>query len=235
MFTWHNETLNIHTHLWSAVYFVCAYLMLPAYECASTILKMGIAAGYFGGTAMSAASAFAHTVYIVDSKWYRFAWFIDCLGIIAVNYSHFFLDLFSIALYMHSPALLYVGLGLITVASIVCILNASRSHDGIGKWGIYYAAIASLPLTLVNYTVLNTEASRWSALCSVFVILGGCLFYSGRLPERVCNPYRIFDYVSGHVFFHICITTAIVCALRAVPDLYLLELSSSRQDRPCLT
>ena len=235
IFTWHNETLNIHTHLWSAVYFACAYLTRPVYACASTILHVGITLGYLGAFLMSVASTFAHTMYILDSKWYRFAWFIDCLGIIAVNYSHFFLDLFSIALYVHSPTLLYAGLGLITVFSAWCILNARRSQDGIGNWGIYYAAVASLPLTLVNYSLIQREASRWSMLCSALVVVGGSLFYSGRIPERLCNPYRMFDYVSSHMWFHICITTAIVSALSAIPDLYTLELSSSTQDRPCQT
>ena len=142
-FAWHNETLNIHTHLWTgfaALYALYYRVHQPYYLTATPFLQWFSVIQCLGTAAMGFSSAFAHTFYVISPSWYTFAWKVDCAGIVAVLYTHLLADhylLFSIA--YNSPTLFYTSLTTCTVIGLVCLYAAfrSRNSDIVNLIGVY--------------------------------------------------------------------------------------------------
>jgi predicted membrane channel-forming protein YqfA (hemolysin III family) len=49
------------------------------------------------------------------------------------------------------------------------------------------------------------------------VCIAGGVFFIGRVPERFWNPGGRMDNFNSHVWHHLCIVAAILCAHRAIP------------------
>jgi predicted membrane channel-forming protein YqfA (hemolysin III family) len=84
---WHNETLNIHTHLlpglvWLYMLFNC--IEQEYYQRSPPLIQYIIHFAYFGGAFMGLASAFAHTFHIVDG-WSLICRRIDYRGVLNLS------------------------------------------------------------------------------------------------------------------------------------------------------
>lgn len=242
-FEWHNETLNIHTHLWPGLAFLFMLFSRsrePYFTAGSASAQACITVGCAGAAVMGLASAFWHTVHIVDSRWHAAAWKADFMGIVAVNFSHQLLDSFLLfRVILARPEWFDVAVAVETVFAAACLMHiAFVAHAG-RFWGIVYPALSSIPLTVpvavltfapsallaascVNLSVLRGAALS-SVACSALVFLAGGVFFKGKFPERFFNARGAFDNVSSHVWHHLLIVAAIVAALEAAPTLHLLE------------
>ena len=117
MFEWHNETLNIYTHLLPGFFWLFGLLTSRAPEC-SPECKYLFYAGHFGAAVMGISSGIGHTFFIVNREWNSIVWTMDFTGIIAVNYSHVILDSYILfKLILKSVELCYIAFFLETVAT----------------------------------------------------------------------------------------------------------------------
>jgi len=232
IFEWHNETLNIHTHLWPGIVILTIYLSAHAedyYIKASVLAKICISVGYLSQVFMFFSSAFAHTFYIIDKDWCRIIMKIDFVGIILVNFSHQLLDSFLLfKIILKSDQMFIISFIIESIFADLCILDIIFNNTG-RFWGVLYPAISSLPLTvsvcIYSYyqdTPILYNAALASLKCSAFVFIAGIVFFKGKIPERLWPG--LFDNINSHVFHHICIVMSIYFANETIPLLHILEL-----------
>ena len=228
-FEWHNDTLNIYTHLipgilWMYLFFTRAdneYYM-PASAAARSVITVN----YFGAGLMGITSGIAHTFSVIDSRWAAACWKLDCLGIIAVNFGHQAFDTF---LLLHTWDTLYwIAFLLQAVIAVHCAIDAITEKSGI-TWGLVYPAVFSTVLTLPNAAIsyaigspLEQQMALYSVGCSAFVFVAGGVFYAGKIPERVWNPNGALNNFNSHVWHHVCIVLSILTAYQSIPLLHKL-------------
>jgi len=215
LFQWHNETLNIYTHLVPGLYYLWLYMVDFSYVDAPWELRLFHTVSSLGPVAMGLGSAFAHTFYIVDRRWNTFVWQVDFAGIVCVNLSHQLLD--TILLHKMYP---WDGLGIILLAEVAFALRCiGEIFSGVGNhWGIQYPLLSGIPLTGLNMLLsmnrewVVREACLYSFLCTVFIFVAG-IFFLGKIPERFC-PGR-FYYLHSHTLHHIFIICSIMAGRSA--------------------
>lgn len=223
-FEWHNETLNIYTHLLPAVIWTWMFLTCRSedwYRLAEPLTQYIILYTYAAGAFMGFASAAAHTFYIVNEKWYTACWKLDFIGIIAVNLTHQILDTYILC--YQNPFLFHTALTLEALFASLCTYDIIAERTKI-QWGIVYPIVSSTVLTLPAAMQGFYELSIPSVLCTFFVFLGGGVFYIGKIPERLWNPNGVLDTVNSHVLFHICIVASFVSASSVIPSLHKLPM-----------
>lgn len=227
-FAWHNETLNIHTHLWTgfaALYALYYRVQQPYYLIASPFVQNFNLIQCLGAAAMGFASAFAHTVYIIDPAWYSFAWKVDCVGIVAVVYTHILADhylLFSV--YTQAPTLFYTSMTACTAAGALCLYKVFKSDGAnVTLWGLYYAALGSIPYTAAVAWVSPSQdlafqkMAAGSAVCSICCLIAGGIFFTGKIPERFVQSRWIDLGLRSHVWHHIFISLSIYLGSQGIP------------------
>jgi hypothetical protein len=230
-FTWHNETLNIHTHLWTgfaALYALYYRVQQPYYLTATPFIQYFNILQCLGAAAMGFSSAFAHTFYIISPAWYTFAWKVDCAGIVAVVYTHLLADnylLFSI--HTPSPTLFYTSMTACTLISLVCLYAAFRPHtsDIVNSIGVYYGLLGSVPYTAAvvwlspSQDLAFQKMAAGSAACSICCIIAGGIFFTGKIPERFVQSRWIDLGLRSHVWHHIFISLSIYLGSLGIPYL----------------
>ena len=227
--TWHNETLNIHTHLWTglaALYALYYRVHQPYYLTAPPFVQNFNILQCLGAAAMGFASAFAHTFYVISPAWYTFAWKVDCAGIVAVVYTHLLADHYLLfSLHTPSPTLFYTSMTACTVASLVCLYAAFRSHtsDLVNSIGVYYGLLGSVPYTAAVVWLSPSQdpdfqkMAAGSAACSICCLIAGGIFFTGKIPERFVQS-RWIDYgLRSHVWHHIFISLSIYLGSQGIP------------------
>jgi len=235
-FQWHNETLNIYTHLlvglW-ALYKLYFIVGEPYYTECSPECKYMISSAWAGAGALGLFSAFAHTFFIVDKDWFTGVWKLDFLGIVAVNFPHHLLDSFLItkALMGNRDMCLIaftaetIFAGFVAYRIVACDLDVGRF------WALAYPIVTSVPLTLPLYVYSRygqsdadfLAAAQASVNCTLFIFIAGGLFFKGGIPERFWNPRGIFDYFGSHTWHHIFIIASIMSAFSCTHLLQGLE------------
>ena len=236
---WHNETLNIHTHLWPALYFLYATLTVgneEFYQRSSPGIQRLILCEYSGAAFIGFASAFAHTFYIVSPTWNTVVWKLDYIGILLVNYPHCMFDLFILCRGILGSSLLYtVTSTLFTLFTLTLFTQIVRDYDAALYWGVVYPAITAIPLTLPlafysfviqGHTPIENivRTLSWESLrITACIIVAGLVFFTGKIPERLWNPGGMLDGVNSHVWHHVCIVCAILCGMQLMPHVYRLE------------
>jgi hypothetical protein len=194
--------------------------------------------GCIGGTLSCLLSAFAHTFYVIDAEWALRARQIETVGIVSINFSHFYLDSFLLFMIALGSVTAFISAVIVLAIFSACVLYWSfKSVKTAMRWNYVYPMFASIPLTLsvllAAFVVpqkgspTDSDAFRTAALnsawCSVLVFISGGVFFVGKVPERLGNPYGMFDYANSHTIFHIGIVLSILAALEAVPFLHILE------------
>lgn len=228
-FEWHNDTLNIYTHLIPGIMWMYLFFTRGDNEHfinGSMMTKSVITTAYFGAGVMGITSGIAHTFSVVDQRWANASWKLDCLGIIAVNFSHQTLDTF---LLLHTWETLYwIAFLFQAVIALHCAIDAITEKRGI-TWGIVYPALSSTLLTIpsvaFSYALgspLEQEMALYSVGCSAFVFVAGGVFYAGKIPERVWNPNGALNNFNSHVWHHVCIVLSILTAYQSIPLLHKL-------------
>jgi adiponectin receptor len=233
---WHNETLNIHTHLLVGLYFLYAFSVIlqdSQFQASSPECQYLFYAAYMGASSMGIFSGLAHGLFIVSKEWFTILWKLDFTGIILVNFSHHLLDSFILFKgIIKNTFLCRFAFTLETIFAFWCITRIWNSDLPIGRyWAFVYPIMTSVPLTLPVYaysmTMLDSgsgsdiiELSYSSLKCTMYIFLAGGLFFKGGFPERYWNPRNIFDRFSSHTWHHIFINCSIFAAFNSLSLLY---------------
>jgi len=225
----HNETINIHTHLWGAVLF--SYLLATFYPTyvqlhGITTWRDSAVIGIFlsSATFCLAASAFYHTSCCHSQKVASRCHPFDYSGIIVLIvgsfypsiYYGFFCDFHVQAFYLATITI--AGLG---AASIV--LNpeyAKPTHRG-ARTAVFIslglgAVVPTTHLLLTHgFNKLVAEMGVNWLLTSGALYIVGALLYANRIPERL-SPGRFDFLLASHQLFHICVVLAALAHYQGV-------------------
>jgi len=243
MFQWHNETLNIHTHLWPGIAFLQGLYMIvqgQSFPILSIYSKFTVITGYLGAISLMFASSLCHTFYIINESWNSAWWKADFSGIVLVNLGRQIADTFLLAIVLFkAPLYFFIGVFIEISFAIYCIYQILYIDNAGSYWGLQYPGISSvillIPLILysqgsnsffLNHNVqagIFREATLYSLLCSLFIFVAGIVFFKGKFPERFFNPNGIFDHCHSHVWHHLCIVLAIVSMTCIAPLLVKLD------------
>jgi adiponectin receptor len=223
-FELHNETLTIYTHLLPGLYwlykaFSCVHETY--YDLSDPFTKGIIRFSYFAGAFLGLASAFRHIFHIVDYKWSDLTRKVDYTGIIIINLTHQILDTYILFSQYSIFKAVIVLEGMFAAFCIYYII----ASDSPSHWRITYPAISSTVLTIPAIMSRASDLSVYSMQCSFFVLTAGGVFFKGRIPESLTNPNGLFNNFNSHVWHHIFIVAAVICAYKAIPALHLLHLA----------
>ncbi|CAH7680928.1 hemolysin-III related-domain-containing protein [Phakopsora pachyrhizi] len=230
----HNETVNIHTHLWGAITFIFLILTL---QNPSRFVPLGYSiftrgsgrpdsvtwydtfvfgCFFLSGAACLGFSAMFHTFMCHSQKVCATFGRLDYIGIVWLIVGSFYPSIYY-GFYCHTKTII-TYLTLITVlggmATYTVISPTYKSKDARRKRTLIFIALglsAILPVGhglyrfgLVQFT--DRIGLRW-LVSSGALYIAGALFYSERFPERF-NPGR-FDLIgSSHQIFHVLILVA---------------------------
>lgn len=248
IFEWHNETLNIHTHLLPALWFTYKLYTIQDevfFVESSVYAKFCILSGYMNAILLLFASAFAHTFHIVDKEHNTRCWCYDFTGIIACNLGRQYVDSFLLFITVLKTPLVFLSAVCIeSVFAFYCIYQIVYIEGARHYWGMMYPAISSIifiaPVTYISQKsdillieqninpIVFREATKHSLWCSLYIFIAGLAFYKGKIPERFWNPRGIFDHCHSHVWHHLCIVFSVVSAMAVAPLLYKLEVFRAR-------
>jgi adiponectin receptor len=237
---WHNETLNIHTHLWPAVgcfALIIARQTMPDYVNSSAEGKWAnIVTNVFTGI-MCLCSAWAHTVHLMSAQQSRDAWIVDNVGIIIGSFGRLFPDLWLLAVLVGSRTCFQVTSGVSAAFGAICIWRALKNDwNWVGPFFVYSMvpyniAIAAIVFGTPNWlysqgvdVALARFVASCSVGCSVFCLVAAFCFFKGRLPERYWNPNGRLDFVgNSHQIFHLGIVAGFSTGFAAMPSFQALE------------
>jgi adiponectin receptor len=229
-FQWHNETLSIYSHLipglvWLWMFCTCG--SQDFFQRANPLLQAFIQYAYLGAATMGLASGFGHTFHVMNQKWAVLSWKIDYTGILAINSVHQGMD--TLVLFYPYPSLLYTAFVLEGLFVLYCLLDIWVERSTV-NWGLVYPLISSTVLTIPAVTFAYFQQSpllqslaMCSLGCSMFISVAGCVFFMGKLPERVWNPNGLFDNFNSHWWHHVFVVLSIVYAFQSLPLLYRLD------------
>jgi predicted membrane channel-forming protein YqfA (hemolysin III family) len=243
IFEWHNETLNIHTHLLPALWFIYKLYTIQ-YEVffieSSVYAKFCILSGYMNAILLLIASAFAHTFHIINKEHSTTCWCYDFAGIIVCNLGRQYVDTFLLCItVLKTPLVFFGAISVESLFAFYCIYQIVYIDGARRYWGMIYPAISSIVLItpliyisqksdffLIKQNIKPSvfrEATNHSLSCSLYIFIAGLAFYKGKIPERFWNPRGIFDHCHSHVWHHVCIVCSIVSAMAIAHLLYNLE------------
>ena len=230
IFTWHNETLNIHTHLWSAISFPMIFWWFTQqdfYQTLSPLAKACVINGVIGPILMGLTSAFAHTFFIINKEWYDFSWRIDMVGIVTVLYSHLIADIYIITVLLYRDFRLFYCLAALSLLFGIYCIRKVFVENQLVTYAITYGFVGSVPFTSTlfylafssPYNYALRTAATLSLSCSVSCVIAVSFFFIGKIPER----YWPHTVVKSHALHHIFITIGVYCALGMVPYITSIE------------
>ncbi|KAH8829416.1 hemolysin-III related-domain-containing protein [Flagelloscypha sp. PMI_526] len=218
----HNETVNIHSHLWGAVFFV--YLGTTISKKLNQYPTAWIDYGVFfvflvAATTCLSGSALYHTSICHSEAVSKSMQKIDYSGIVILIVGSFYPCLYY-GFYCQ-PVMQVVYIGGITILGIAAAYVVLSPTYGTPAYrGTRTAIFIALGLFAIVPTLhwaalhgihkLFLEMGfEWLALSGALYI-GGALLYANRIPERFAPG--TFDYFfASHQIFHLCV----VCAASA--------------------
>ena len=236
VFMWHNETLNIHTHLWMGIFMpLLLYLSVKdeSFENTSIYYKTSVIVGFLGPAIMGFASAFAHTFYIINKDWFDICWKIDIIGIVAVLFAHYMaVSYFIFYLLLNTLYGYYISIIIGASSGLLCIYKVFADIKNLEIYSIIYGFIGSvpLPLTLLYYAyfssytygidkiIIQTVANQ-SLGCSACCGVACFVFFLGKIPERFLPSFPI----KSHTFHHIFINLGVFSALCMIPHIQRID------------
>ncbi|KAF9467870.1 hemolysin-III related-domain-containing protein [Collybia nuda] len=224
MFTYlHNETINIHSHLWGAVLFM--YILATYREShvqthpGTTWIDAAVIAVFLSSAVFClSASAFYHTSTCHSEKVSSRCHALDYSGIVILTVGSFYPSLYY-GFYCERGLQIFYTL-LITIAGLgasYIVLNPEYSkptHRGartIVFIGLGMGAVVPVSHLLVThgFTLLLSEMGFGWLLASGGLYIAGALLYSNRIPERLA-PGRFDYFFASHQIFHFCVVLAAI-------------------------
>ncbi|CAA7264335.1 unnamed protein product [Cyclocybe aegerita] len=217
----HNETVNIHTHLWGSALF--AYFLSTYYDSyidlhAISTWKDVAVVGIFLSSAMFclAASAFYHTSGCHSNEVTSSCHAFDYSGIIILIVGSFFPSIYyGFYCYPHIQKFYLSLISLAGLGAAYIVLNpeyAKPTHRGartavfIGLGLCAIVPTSHMFLTHPFDELVSKMGVDWLVASGALYIVGA-LLYANRVPERLAPG--CFDYLlASHQIFHICVVLA---------------------------
>ncbi|KAJ7126061.1 hemolysin-III related-domain-containing protein [Mycena epipterygia] len=217
----HNETINIHSHLWGAVlfaYFLATFNETYLRQYAATTWADSAVFVVFLSSAIFclSASAFFHTSQChsqeVSSRCHAF----DYSGIVVLTVGSFYPSLhFGFFCHPRLQILYIVSLSFIGLGAAYIVLNpeyAKPTHRGartavfIGLGLSAVGPVTHCLLTEGYHKVISDLGFGWIVIEGAFYI-SGALLYANRIPERFA-PGKFDYFFASHQIFHCCVVAA---------------------------
>jgi len=221
---WHNETLNIYTHLIPGLYFLIQWLLLDP-QC-SQDCKFAVSYSYFSAAVMGLTSGIAHTCYSISPWFNSVAWKLDFTGVVMSNGIHLLMDSYILCMVLlDNPDLYRISLVLQGVFMAIVLHKIWSKPLVVGQtWGLLYPMLTCVPITVPLYAYIQLYKTDPLILgmaqatlnCSVCIWIAALFFFKGRLPERL-YPSGLFDYVSSHVWHHVFCVLCIIAGFQVFP------------------
>ena len=212
IFEWHNETLNIWSHLLATVLFV--WLLLSATEWPTIIFLCA-------STCLFATSAAFHTLLCMNKftydKWrkYDFITIAVLMWSMFVPYCFYSFDQITFTIYMV----------LATAIASACIAVTLKPAFSTNEFHVYrplvFGTLGLLGAIVIVHGYTRTKNMTTLLLCLTQLVacLAGAIFYAYKWPEK--RGHEIYSFVSSHVMFHVCVVLGIFCFYLGVEALKL--------------
>ncbi|KAJ6495284.1 hemolysin-III related-domain-containing protein [Mycena sanguinolenta] len=219
----HNETVNIHTHLWAAALFV--YFLVTLDETClkrysgTTWIDFAVIAVFLSSAVFClSASAFFHTSTCHSEEVATRCHALDYSGIVILTVGSFYPVLhFAFFCQPFLQGFYILSISIIGLGAAYIVLNpeyAKPTHRGARTAVFIGLGLAGLvPVTHCLLTggyqkVLSDLGFGW-VLTSAVLYIFGALLYANRFPE--CLAPGKFDYFfASHQIFHCCVVAAAV-------------------------
>jgi len=219
--SFHNQTVNIHSHIWGAILFVLLLATFQTrhvgvYETTTWVDTCAIGVFLMSAVFCLSASAIFHTSTChseqVSSKCHAF----DYIGIIVLTVGSFipyiFYGFFCDPLFQACHILAVAFAGACATYVVLSPEYAKPTHRG-ARTGVFIALglCAVVPVTQLvtmhgTMKVFSEMGFGW-LLTSGTLYIVGALIYANRIPERIA-PGK-FDYLfASHQIFHVCVVMA---------------------------
>lgn len=221
---WHNESLNIWTHLLTVVlFFIFLMDTITKSKGNHDNPKWPIIVFQAGVIYVMLMSTLYHTVLCVSKGYYLFFRNLDFTAIALVMFS-MFVPVCVYAFKDHRWATLYIIVAaLITCFCFFVVFTPSFQsiktseiarplvYGLLAIWGI----IPIMHSLYLNGAVMMPVVKLWFLSQCLFAI--GAFFYVSSIPER---SYVSVDYCNSHSIFHIFVTLGFLAYNKAVTILY---------------
>ncbi|CAE6427761.1 unnamed protein product [Rhizoctonia solani] len=224
----HNESVNIHTHLFGAL--VLLYLLLSVGKTQANYTNLtwhdpaGFILSLMAGVFCLGASALYHTATCHSPSVSKRCHALDYSGIIVLTVGSFYPCL-RYGFFCDPQYQVIYSIG-ITVAGLVAayvVLNPHYSTPAyrVARTSVFFllGACAFVPIATAYHLyglkrMKNEMGIQWIALTAVFY-MSGAFIYACRVPERWFPG--IFDFFgSSHQIFHVCVVFAALSHYQAV-------------------
>lgn len=224
----HNETVNIHTHLFGALGLLYLLLNVGATQASYTTLTwhdpVGFSLFLLAGVFCLGASALYHTANCHSPNVSKRCHALDYSGIIVLTVGSFYPGLhYGFFCDHHLKAIYSIGITLAGLVAAYVVLSPHYATPAY-RWArtSVFAALgvgAFVPLThaylLYGFARMRDEMGiLWILLCGG-LYASGALIYAARVPER-WMPGR-FDYFgASHQIFHVFVVLAALSHYKAI-------------------
>ncbi|KAJ7741413.1 hemolysin-III related-domain-containing protein [Mycena maculata] len=217
----HNETINIHTHLWAAVlfaYFLATFHQTYLKQYAATTWADSAVIVVFLSSAIFClgASAFFHTSTCHSEEVSSRCHALDYSGIVILTVGSFYPSLYFGFFCQPRLQIFYLAaissIGLVAAYIVLSPEYSKPTHRaarttvfvGLGLSGV--GPITHCLLTEGYQRVFSDLGFGWVVLCGALYILGA-LLYANRIPERLA-PGKFDYFLASHQIFHCCVVAA---------------------------
>ncbi|TRM63569.1 hemolysin-III related-domain-containing protein [Schizophyllum amplum] len=224
----HNETVNIHSHLWGAVLFVYLIVTFPSYIRRfpeATWIDVAVACVFLSSAVFClSASAFYHAASSHSYSVARRCHALDYSGVVVLTVGSFYPSLYY-GFYgdARMQAAYISGITLIGIGAAYVVLSPEYSkptHRGT-RTSVFIALGLCAVVPVAHWffthgasTLLLDMGYGW-LVASGALYIAGALIYANRIPERY-SPGTFDYYLSSHQIFHVCVVLAALAHLAGV-------------------
>lgn len=239
IFMWHNETLNIWSHLIAGICFVSLFVMFVT-RTQDSFPKWPLVVFQLGASYTFFVSSLFHTVLCVSRHHYEFYRKIDFTAIIIVMFSMFWpfcYYVFDCVWDGHLWPIIYISVAAAVslMCLVVCLMPMFQSKafhivrpfifGVLSIWGVVPVVHAAI----LFWDIYAVKAAILLVCLQLLLHCIGAILYATQWPERILKRYHgnchVSDYVTSHFIFHILIFLGLVSFHKANLILYTWRLS----------
>ena len=224
---WHNQTANIHTHLWAFVWFgYLAYTHATTSEggemWAGLVFYLSVVAAFLGSTVF-------HTFNSVSEASYRRCNQLDVNGIVSsIVGAYVPIAYHALACHpewrtLHFTLFSAVALAVGGASQLTIMTDPSFIVGRILTMGLLVATLvgSSLHIAILGADSPGVTAFVRSILAATAYLIVGAVLYALRFPER-CAPHGMFDTLfNSHNWLHVFSVLAMyqhACGIRDIQE-----------------
>src|SRR3989338_5857801 len=240
IFAWHNETLNIWSHLLSTLFFAFLFWETQFEDPHGVIgLVHGLDRTFVGMATLSAIGTFLfstifHTFSCISESCLDTLLVCDLVGVFLIILSFFFSGLYF-GFYFHPQLCLFYMCAVLVFSAIAVlsvVLPSWREHRLFRTF--IFSSFAAFGFVPMIHWVLLRPALEISIflpkLLSMYLFAGvGLFFFISHFPERLFPSSRIIAFFfNSHALWHIAVSCS-AFQMHCVAHDYILYLQNSIQ------